>query len=227
MLSRRSESNFPNGKGLSECSDGNFPKKRLGKIGDFFKKSEKTLVRERNRGENLFNRGRMTSEFFYRTMGGGFMNKKIIVFGAAILSMAAVFAKAGDARYVAVKNAEVRASASSFAKKTGSLDYAEEVVIVSESKDWTEVKSAKNPKVSGWISNSALSKRKIVSSSFSASANELALAGKGFNDELESEYKKSGGSDFAAVDAMENQEVSRDEVKRFMVDGNLKTGETK
>lgn len=155
------------------------------------------------------------------------MNKKIILFGVALLSGAALFAKAGDSRYVAVQNAEVRASASSFAKKTGALSYAEEVVIVNEDKNWTQVQSKNNPKISGWISTASLSKRKIVSSSFSASANELALAGKGFNDEIESEYKKTGGSDYAAVDAMEKQAVSNEEVRKFMVDGLLNTGVSK
>ena len=155
------------------------------------------------------------------------MNKKIIFWGAAILAAASLFAKEGDSRYVAVQNAEVRASASSFAKKTGSLSYAEEVLIVSEGKGWTEVKSKNKPNVKGWISTASLSKRKIVSSSFSASANELALAGKGFNDEVEDEYKKTGESNYSEVDAMEKQSVSRDEVRKFMNDGLLNSGDSK
>lgn len=152
--------------------------------------------------------------------------KKSISFFSLLLVGSLLFAKAGDLRYVAVKGAEVRAKASSFAKKIGALSYAEEVEIVSEGGNWTEVKSKANPNVQGWISTSSLSKRKIVSSSFSASTNELALAGKGFNDELESEYKKNGKTNYEAVDDMEGQTVSDEEVRRFMIDGMLNTGDT-
>ena len=156
---------------------------------------------------------------------GVFMKKSFFICSILLVASCA-FAKVGDSRYVAVQGAEVRVKASSFAKSTGSLKYAEEVEIVSENNGWTEVMSKENPKVKGWISSSALSKRKIVSSSFSASANELALAGKGFSDSIEGEYKKNSNTNYAAVDAMEKQSVKASDVRKFMVDGMLNTGDT-
>ncbi len=152
--------------------------------------------------------------------------KKSIFICFILLASTFAFAKAGDSRYVAVQNAEVKVKANSFAKATGTLQYAEEVEVVNEENNWTEVKSKANPNVKGWISSSALSKRKIVSSSFSASASELALAGKGFSDEVESEYKKNGKTNYAAVDAMEKQSVKADDVRKFMAEGMLNTGDT-
>ncbi len=79
----------------------------------------------------------------------------------------------------------------------------------------------------GYIHQSAVTAKKVkVSASGSvgggASADEVTLAGKGFNSQVEQSYGgKHPEADFAGVDAMEKRSVSDDAVLRFMGEGGL------
>ena len=88
-----------------------------------------------------------------------------------------------------------------------------------------EVRSATNSSLSGWTPVSNLSARQIVSSGSSASASEVALAGKGFNQEVENAYKTSGNLNYADVYRTESILVSQNDLYLFVVDGHLITGE--
>ena len=58
------------------------------------------------------------------------------------------------------------------------------------------------------------------------SGQEIALAGKGFNADVESRYRSTHSrADYASVDRMEAMRVSRDEMIRFLEDGNVKSTE--
>ena len=70
----------------------------------------------------------------------------------------------------------------------GSVSYVEELTVLSENNNWCELKSDSG--LQGWAPETNLSKRKITSSSFSIKKDEIALAGKGFGEELEAAYKK-------------------------------------
>ncbi len=124
--------------------------------------------------------------------------------------------------YVSVKSADLYSSNSFFAKKVAKVSYSDEVEIVKEDNNWLQVKSIKNAEKAGWINADSLSKRKIVSSSFAATTDELALAGKGFNEEIEKAYKKSGKTDYKSVDIMEKNSISSSELKKFISEGELK-----
>ena len=59
-----------------------------------------------------------------------------------------------------------------------------------------------------------------------ASADELALGGKGFNAQVEAEYKAKGKNlDYASVDWMERVQVSPEAMRQFLVKGGLQTFE--
>ena len=88
---------------------------------------------------------------------------------------------------------------------------------------WAKVRLNIDYSIIGWINTSSLTKKKIVSTSnrVSASTEELALAGKGFNAEIESEYKKSDIVNYDAVDKLEKNMVSFTLVMDFMKSGML------
>jgi len=80
----------------------------------------------------------------------------------------------------------------------------------------------------GWVHQSALSGKKArVSSgkwqgSEGASADEVTLAGKGFNDSVEQSYRSShGGLNYAAVEAMEARTVGDEQLAGFLSEGGL------
>ncbi|MDR0665146.1 MAG: hypothetical protein LBF86_06460 [Helicobacteraceae bacterium] len=128
--------------------------------------------------------------------------------------------------YVAVKSAELRASASFFASKKSALSYGDAVTVAKEDGRWTLVKPVSNAALSGWISSANLTSKRVVSSSATAaSAQELALAGKGFNKEVENAYKQEGEVGYKEVDEVESLSVSGDRLLKFLSEGRLAKGD--
>jgi hypothetical protein len=81
---------------------------------------------------------------------------------------------------------------------------------------------------SGWLHASALTKKRIAmqagarDAQTAASGDELALAGKGFNSDVEAEFRSQNrGADFAAVDRMERIRVTPAESKEFLRAGGV------
>ena len=149
--------------------------------------------------------------------------KKCLLFFMFLIVSTFVFAQS-KTMYVNVKSAELKNGTGFFSKKVAVLEYGQPVTAISSGKKWTQVKAGNTQ---GWIYTASLTTRKITSSSknFSASTDELALAGKGFNAEIESEYKKSGKVNYAAVDKIEAFSVSESELLEFVKSGNLNGGE--
>ena len=148
-------------------------------------------------------------------------NMKKLLLGALIfISAFAAFSKAGDKKYVAVKETQLRDKASVLAKKSAEVKYGQQITVVKEEKNWVLAKTQEGK--SGWIPENALTKKKVLlDSKVTASSQEIALAGKGFGEEDEELFKKDSNANYGAVDAMENRTVTEKELKSFLKDGNL------
>jgi hypothetical protein len=157
------------------------------------------------------------------------MKKRIvlIMLGIAVIGGLGAQSLRGRTMYVMTKTAELRASTGFLADTLAILEYGDQVTVLQESGKWLEARWTKRPSLTGWISASSLTTRRIVSSGggASASADELALAGKGFSAEVENSYKEDARVNYAAIDAMEAQRVSKQEIYDFLVEGRLITGE--
>jgi uncharacterized protein YgiM (DUF1202 family) len=164
------------------------------------------------------------------------MKRYGLILGILILGTIAGRAEAqsssGRTLFVSTRTAELKSSTGFFADTLATLEYGDQVTVLQENGRWTEVRLVKQGSISGWIQSGSLTSKRIVntggsaiSAAASASANELALAGKGFSEEVENSYKQSYGLDYTAIDVMESQEISRDELYQFLVEGHLRTGE--
>ena len=155
------------------------------------------------------------------------MKKKLILFVLILFVSGALFAqfKVGSSAWVSSKTAELKTSTGFFASSKGTLQMGAEVTVLQINGTWAEVRSIANSSLSGWTPLSNLSTRRIVASGAGASASEIALAGKGFSQEVEDAYKKEGTANFADVDKTETNIVSRDELYTFITEGHLSTGE--
>lgn len=144
-----------------------------------------------------------------------------------IVGFAAAQAKAGGTMYVAVKTATLKSGTGWFASNRGTLNYGDRVTVVKISGNFAEVRSAANSSVTGWMATANLSAKQIVSgNTATVSARETAMAGKGFNAEVESSYKNANRSlNYADVDKIEAINVSEADLKRFLEEGRLKVGE--
>ncbi|HTO21218.1 MAG TPA: SH3 domain-containing protein, partial [Spirochaetia bacterium] len=127
------------------------------------------------------------------------------------------------------KQTQVRDKPSYLGKILGVLSYGDRVTVVDDSnKAWLKV-TGPDGKLTGWVSASALTTKKIVLAAGSenvqqgASSGEVALAGKGFNEDVEQKYKSEGKLDYTWVDKMETYNPSPDQVAAFLQQGGLNT----
>ena len=150
-----------------------------------------------------------------------------IVRWLCILALAGpLAATAADQMSVQVQSAQLRTSASFLGKLVGQVPYGTRVTIVQSSGDWRQVQEPNGQ--TGWLHQSALTKKKIAMKagaqdvSAAASGDELALAGKGFNSDVEADFKsKNKDVDFTWIDRMEKIKVSVDEITRFLAEGQV------
>jgi len=155
------------------------------------------------------------------------MRKLFILAVLFLLAAGSLFAQIskGGTAWISSKSADLKSSTGFFADTKGNLAMGEQVTVLQVNGNWAEVKSASNASLSGWTAVSNLSSRRIVSTGTGASASEIALAGKGFNQEVENSYKAEGDLDYADVDKTEAIKVSKDELYKFVTEGHLITGE--
>ena len=155
------------------------------------------------------------------------MKKIFILLALTLLVSGSLFAqiRAGSTAWVSSRSAPLKSSTWFFAANRGALDMATEVTVMQVNGNWAEVRSRANSSLSGWTQMSNLSARRILPSGTGASASEIALAGKGFNQEVEDAYRARGGLNFGDVDRVEAARVSQDELYSFVTGGRLFTGE--
>jgi len=126
---------------------------------------------------------------------------------------------------VQVKQSQVRTAPSFLARIIATLNYGDRVYIVSRQGTWSQVLLASKG-VQGWVHSSALTTKKIVLKAGatdvnqSATSDELALAGKGFNKKVEGEYRNNNKTlDYATIDQMEQMKVSQKAIRQFLKEG--------
>jgi hypothetical protein len=132
----------------------------------------------------------------------------------------------GSTAYVTVKTIQVKSSTGFFAGNRGTLSYGAQVTVLQVNGKWAEVRSAGSPSITGWLASSNLTTRRINASSGGTrvSAGEIALAGKGFSEEMENAYKAGSDLNYADVDKIETLQVSQEDLQKFVTEGRLATG---
>jgi uncharacterized protein YgiM (DUF1202 family) len=134
---------------------------------------------------------------------------------------------------VQVRDGQLRATPSFLGAVVGSLNYGDQVDVQQQQGDWMQVNHKGQ---SGWLHNSALTTRNISiggggkDAQLKASGKEVALAGKGFNAEVEAQYRKGHQNvNYVAVDRMEQITITSQQMVAFVNQGGLKpeTGDGK
>jgi uncharacterized protein YraI len=148
---------------------------------------------------------------------------------AAALMLAAAVLAGAQARQmsVTVKEAQARASASFLSPVVGTLAYGDRVDVLAEQGPWVRVALPSGG--AGWLHSSALDRKRIVlqaggSVQQPASSGDVALAGKGFNKEIEDRYRKETDLDYSGVDRMEQFTVTPEQIAAFVRSGGLEGG---
>jgi hypothetical protein len=149
----------------------------------------------------------------------------LLIMGLAAAGFAAAQIANGGTLYVAVKTVTLKSSTGFFASNRGTLNYGDRVTVIQVSGNFVEVRSV-NSSITGWTASANMSIRQIVSGNTSTlSARETALAGKGFNQEIEDAYKTKGALNYADVDRVEAITVTEAGLKDFLEKGHLSAGD--
>ena len=151
---------------------------------------------------------------------------KIPVFCGLIIISTAIIISAQSAvttLYVAAKTVDVKASSGPFARVLGTLTLGEAVTLQQNQGKWVVVRSTAG--LQGWAPADAFSSRRVLQSGSGVSATEFALAGKGFNNDLEKVLSSSREFDYSGVDAMERRKITPEELRGFLREGRLAEGE--
>lgn len=160
------------------------------------------------------------------------MPQKIWIAFLAI-TLGATLAWAAGKVHVVVKQTSIRSENQFFAPTIATVKRMDELEAIAAKDGW--IKVSHNGKT-GWIHNSAVSgdapKEKKKKGGFSlfgkkddpaeVSQDEVTLAGKGFNEKVEDEYKKKNPElNFEAVDKMEKITVEERKLAAFVKEGRL------
>jgi hypothetical protein len=157
--------------------------------------------------------------------------------GFFVLAAVAALAASPKQMSVTVKETQVRMTPGFMGKILAALAYGDRVQVVDVQNGWAKVglpagksgSSGSRSQGEGWVHLSALTDKKIVLKSGAAnvgetaSSGEVALAGKGFNKEVEAQYKENNNLDYTWVDRMESFVVSPEQAIGFLQEGGLDT----
>ena len=128
---------------------------------------------------------------------------------------------------IQVREGELRAQPSFLGAIVARTEYGDRVKVLATQGAWKKVEDMKTHGA-GWIHSSALSPKRIVlaagerDAEAAASSGELALAGKGFNSDVEEKFQsRNKNVDYRWVDNMETFEVSYGEVRDFLKRGDV------
>jgi len=128
---------------------------------------------------------------------------------------------------VQVKESEIRATPSFLGKIVAKVVYGDRVIVSEKNGSWTKV-SLKGGGSQGWMHASALTTKRIVLKSgqtnvlTGAGQDELALAGKGFDDQVEASFAKQNKKlDYTWINMMETFKVAPEAMNAFLVQGEV------
>ena len=140
----------------------------------------------------------------------------------ALLTFASGIHAAETARVITKENA-IRKECRFFSSVKAKVHYNDKVVVREQAGDWFRVEFNG---VTGCIHKSAIEEKRFKLSDLGGgskvSSSEVSLAGKGFNPQVEREYKgRHPELDFAAVDSVERNKVSPESLQSFFEEGGL------
>jgi uncharacterized protein YgiM (DUF1202 family) len=137
------------------------------------------------------------------------------------------FVNAQETLSVQVKESVLRATPSFLGQIIAKVAYGDQVTVLEKNDAWMKV-ALKGGISKGWISSSALTSKKIVLQAgqtnvkTGATQNELTLAGKGFNNQVEASYMAQNKKlDYTWINKMETFKETPDQMSAFLAKGDV------
>lgn len=156
--------------------------------------------------------------------------RKIIIVFCLVVGLASVTPSVGarqKSMSVQIREAQVRSAPGFLSRVLTTVPYTERVTILEEKTDWVRVQ-IDGSQIEGWMHSTALTAKKLKLSAgeqdaqLAVSSDEQALAGKGFNSDVEAQFKKQNSKiDFAPVDKMVKIKIPAETIQAFLTDGSV------
>jgi hypothetical protein len=137
-----------------------------------------------------------------------------------------LFAQVPDAVSIAVQETPLRERPSFLGSIIAELSYGDRVEVLESSGAWLRVR-LEGAEQEGWIAEAAASEERIVLDAGDADAqaeatdDEIALAGRGFSEQVEAEFREQQDLDFSAIDELEAKEVPPETISAFLQEAGL------
>ena len=152
------------------------------------------------------------------------MTRKILAMGLIPLLVFAGLLLAAETLKVTVKSSKLRKSPKFYAGSVATVKFGDSLQKLKEQGDWIQAMTTAG--VQGWIHTGAVSTPKFSltakrTAGTGTTADEVALAGKGFNEQVEKEYRKTATLDYTWVDRMAQITIGETEMERFLREGKL------
>lgn len=156
------------------------------------------------------------------------MRRAILAGSLVLVAVVAVAIEVGDLLFVQVRDTELRSSPGFLSPIELRLSFGDQVSYLDERSGWIEV-TLPNTETTGWIHAGALEENRSTqmqlegeSTTRTVTSREVALAGRGFSENLEDEYGEQKDLDFARVDELESDEVDPQAIVSFVEEAGLR-----
>ena len=155
--------------------------------------------------------------------------KRFAIIGCLLVAVSAAAFGQAKMMSVTVKEAPVRSTPSFLGKIVADLSYGDRVEVVETQSGWAKI-NLPGGKGTGWLHTSELTQEELAvkagsNVNQSASGSEVALAGKGFNQQVENQYKSEKNLDYTWVDKMEKISYKPERLIQFLEAGDLHGGQ--
>ena len=156
------------------------------------------------------------------------MRRIVLVGGLAAVALLAVALEAGDRLFVQVRATELRAAPGFLSSIEERLGFGDEVDFLVERSGWMQV-TVSETGVTGWVHATSVRENRATAMQLqgeqttrTVTSREVALAGRGFSENLENEYGNRREVDFSRVDELEAQVFDPSEIVLFVRDAGLR-----
>lgn len=150
----------------------------------------------------------------------------VALFACAALLVVAV--EAGDSLFVQVRESELRTSPGFLSQIVARLSLGDELAYAASRPGWFQVTIVSTGE-SGWVHEGSVRENKQTTlqlagegTTRTVSSREIALAGRGFSENMEGEYGSENQLDFAKVDDLEARRISPEIIVDFVLEGSLR-----
>jgi len=156
------------------------------------------------------------------------MRRTLFVGALTFVALFVVALEAGDLLFVQVRDTELRSGPGFLSPIQERLGFGAEVAYVGERSGWMEVTVAESG-VTGWVHATAVEENRSTQMALrgaqttrTVTSREVALAGRGFSENLEDEYRGQHQLDFEPIDELEQEQVDPGSIVSFIREAGLR-----